>query len=193
MLQTVLNVLRHIDKTPKIIAIDGPCLAGKSTFGAALQNALSPHAALLHMDDFFLPPDMRTQERLDAPGGNIHHERVLKEILLPLKARAKTLSYHVFDCAAGTSRLTETAVKPVVILEGSYALHPALLPHYDLKIFLDVSEQTQLARLQMRETPQKQAMFLHRWIPMEARYFSFFNIRSLCDLRFRNDNPLPQK
>ena len=32
------------------------------------------------MDDFFLPMELRTAERLEEPGGNVHYERFSAEV-----------------------------------------------------------------------------------------------------------------
>ena len=46
-----------------IIGIDGPCGSGKSTLARRLKEAL-PSCAVIHTDDFFLQPFMRTEKRL---------------------------------------------------------------------------------------------------------------------------------
>ena len=52
-----------------VIAIDGMAASGKSTLAARLAEELD--GCVIHMDDFFLPPELRTQERLSSPGGNV--------------------------------------------------------------------------------------------------------------------------
>lgn len=42
-----------------IIAVDGRCGAGKTTFAQQLQNLFNCN--VIHMDDFFLPRNMRTE------------------------------------------------------------------------------------------------------------------------------------
>ena len=67
----------------KIIAIDGRCASGKTTLAQFLAENIS--CDIVHTDDFFLPFEKRTDERLSLPGGNIDRERLLSEILIPLK------------------------------------------------------------------------------------------------------------
>ena len=69
---------------PAILAIDGRCASGKSTLGQELAEKWN--ASLFHMDDFYLQPHQRTEERLAEPGGNVDRERFLKEVLLPLRS-----------------------------------------------------------------------------------------------------------
>ncbi len=66
MVQVLLSAL---EKKPeaKVIVIDGMCGSGKSTLAAALGKQMV--GEVIHMDDFFLPFDLRTKERLSAPGG----------------------------------------------------------------------------------------------------------------------------
>lgn len=62
-----------------VIAMDGRAAAGKTTLAEELAVTLG--GAVVHMDDFFLPGELRTPERLAAPGGNVHAERFAEEVL----------------------------------------------------------------------------------------------------------------
>ena len=85
------------DKTdrPFLFALDGRCASGKTTLASALREAVG--CGVIHMDDFFLRPEQRTEERLSQPGGNVDRERFLQEVLLPLK-RGESFSYRPYDC-----------------------------------------------------------------------------------------------
>jgi uridine kinase len=162
-----------------VIALDGMACAGKTTLAARLADALG--ARVIHMDDFFLPPEMRTAERLAIPGENIHWERLLRDVLEPLRA-GRAAVYRPYDCqrqAEGPS----VAVPPggLVLVEGVYALHPRLAPFYDYRIFLQVSPATQARRVAARETPAQAARYLDTWIPLENRYFAAFDVQNHCD------------
>ena len=67
---TVQNAIQQLlcEKETVIVAIDGNCTSGKTTL--ANQLAANYDCNVFHMDDFFLPVDMRTEERLTTPGGN---------------------------------------------------------------------------------------------------------------------------
>ena len=58
---------------PINIAIDGNSGAGKSTLANILGGIYD--ANIFHMDDFFLTPDLRTEERLREVGGNVDYVR----------------------------------------------------------------------------------------------------------------------
>ncbi len=168
------------NKRPFLVAIDGPSAGGKSTLGQALAQRIG--AALVHMDDFFLPPELRTPARYAAPGGNVHYERVLEEVLQPA-ARGEEITYGVFDCgcmAVGETR--QVPVNDVLLVEGAYSLHPELRGYFDLKVFLEVDEATQKARILHRNGPEKLKLFETRWIPLEKAYFDACRVRECCDL-----------
>lgn len=134
------------------------------------------------MDDFFLPFHLRTQERLAQPGGNVDYERFLKEVLEPT-SKGQTVCMRPFDCAAGQmSSSVYFAPANMVIVEGSYAMHPVLSNYYNGSIFLTCSPEEQLRRLEVREDSAKLQRFLNVWIPLEERYFSAFSTESRCNL-----------
>lgn len=165
---------------PAVVAIDGRCGSGKTRL-AQLISELFP-CNIFHMDNFFLPPDRGTPQRLSEPGGNVDYERVLSEVLEPL-SRNQTVIYRPFDCQSGSFGAPVTVpFSPLCVLEGSYSQHPALAGRYDLKIFLTCSPEEQRRRLLVREDPQGLSAFVARWIPLEESYFSTFHIEEESDL-----------
>lgn len=57
------------NRSPFLIAIDGRCAAGKTTFAEKLSSIME--CSVIHMDHFFLRPEQRTKERLAQAGGNV--------------------------------------------------------------------------------------------------------------------------
>lgn len=165
---------------PLFIAIDGPAASGKTTLGDTLAREYP--AVLVHMDDFFLPPALRTPERLDTPGGNVHWERFLAQVLEPLAA-GKPAEYGVFDCGVmDITRTVRAEPAPVIIAEGSYSLHPMLRDFYDLKIFLTLDSAEQIERIRRRNGEAALEKFRTRWIPLEERYFAACAVRDCADV-----------
>ena len=157
-----------------VIAIDGRAASGKTTLANCLQIILG--ADVIHMDDFFVPPDLRAEERFKKPGENIHHERFAEEVL-PFIAEQKTFTYRIFDC----SRMDYNGVREVGnntfrIVEGSYSCHPIFGSYADITVFSDVSSDEQIERIRKRNGEEMLKMFLARWIPMEEEYFSHYMI-----------------
>ncbi|MDL2206713.1 hypothetical protein LJC33_07390 [Eubacteriales bacterium OttesenSCG-928-N13] len=164
-----------------LIAIDGNSGAGKSTLGALLQDVYG--ASLLHMDDFFLSPERKTPERLAQPGGNVDHERFLREVLIPLQS-GEAFRYRPYDCQTGKlSDWVDVPPSPVRIVEGVYSLHPSLSAAYDVKVFLSLPFDVQSERILKRSGPYLHQRFIHEWIPLENHYFDALSIASGCDYR----------
>lgn len=177
----LISLLRAWDKqnARKIIAIDGRCASGKTT----LASYISEHIPCdtVHMDDFFLPFEMRTSERLSQAGGNMDRERLLLEILIPLK-NGGGYAYSKFSCKNGLITPGEKIMpQKITIVEGSYSCHPDLFEFYDLHIFLSVDKKTQKERILQRNKDNADAFF-SKWIPLEEKYFSEFNIKEKCEI-----------
>lgn len=161
------------------IAIDGRCGAGKTTLAACLQELWD--CDVFHMDDFFLRPEQRTEERLREAGGNVDYERFLREVLDPLE-EGRVFSYAAYDCKTRSMKPPVTVTpKPIRITEGSYSCHPALWDRYDLHVFLNVDPAEQLRRISLRAGADLR-VFREKWIPMEEQYFSVCRIAERCEL-----------
>jgi len=166
--------------TRLLIAIDGRCASGKTTLALGLQQALGCN--VIHMDHFFLPPGLRTEERLSQPGGNIDSERFLREVLEPISA-GLAFSYKPFDCRAQSfGESISILPQRLNILEGAYSCHPLFAGSYSLKVFMSISAKEQLERIRRRNGEEAAQVFTEKWIPMEERYFEAYNIRELCDI-----------
>ncbi|NLM37574.1 MAG: hypothetical protein GX202_05540 [Firmicutes bacterium] len=165
---------------PKVIAIDGRAAAGKTTLANLLAQVLE--AEIIRMDDFFLPAELRTTERLAQSGGNIHYERFGAEVLPHLK-KNESFAYRRFDC--GIMDYAETRLVPNSswrIVEGSYSCHPAFGDYMDCRIFCDVAADEQMKRIIKRNGPEMAAVFATRWIPMEEQYFKTERLKELADV-----------
>jgi hypothetical protein len=164
----------------KIVAIDGCCASGKTSMAADLAAILG--AGVAHMDDFFLPPELRTPERLAAPGGNAHFERFREEVL-PFLTLPEAFSYRVFDCSKMALDGTRAvAAGPYRIVEGAYCCHPALGNYASLRAFSDVDPATQRECIRERDGEAALAQYEARWIPMEEAYIAAFGIREKADV-----------
>ena len=177
----ICEIERLLERKPRVIvAIEGPCASGKTTLAKALSASLG--ATVFHADDFFLRPSQRTEERLLEVGGNLDRERFFEEVISKLSS-VDELTYRPYDCHRRmlSDGVTESLGR-VVIVEGSYCMHPDLDEAYDQRIFIDISEEKQRERIEKRN-PQMQKRFFEEWIPMERRYFAQMGIREKCQIQ----------
>ena len=152
---------------PAVAAVDGRCGSGKTSF-ARLAEELLP-CTVVHMDDYYLPPDRRAPNWEEIPGGNMDLERFDAEVLTPAR-RGEAIPCRPDRCRIGTlGPLRLLPARPLVLVEGSYSLHPRLRARYDLRIVLTCSREEQTARLTAREGENFPA-FRDRWVPLEERY-----------------------
>lgn len=173
------------EKDTFVIAIDGNCASGKSSLAKLLGEVFK--ADVVHMDDYFLPFDRRTPERMSETGGNIDYERFLAEVLLPLSRGEEYIS-RPYRCHSGYYEETQIR-KPstLTIIEGSYSMHPELERYYDFKILMSCDKEEQILRLE-RRNPELLDRFISTWIPLENRYFEGTNIEKRCDIIIKSDN-----
>lgn len=163
-----------------LLVIDGMAAAGKTT--AAQYLSARWNAPVVHMDDFFLPPELRTAKRLSEPGGNIHYERFRTEVL-PALTTCAAFSHRVFDCSvmdfSGTKNIPAS---PIVLVEGAYSMHPLFEEYWDLSVFFTVAPEEQKRRIITRGGEEAWPMFRDRWIPMENAYHAAFDIQNQADI-----------
>lgn len=182
----VLPILEKINecknkKSPLVIAIDGKAASGKSTMALLLQGVLE--ADTVRMDDFFLPPYLRTEERFKTAGENIHRERFTEEVL-PFISKEAAFCYRIFDCGKmDFNGKREIKSKSFRIVEGSYSCHPAFGAYADITVFSDVSEEEQINRIRNRNGKEMLKTFLSRWIPLEEEYFKHYGIKTNAQLK----------
>ncbi len=164
----------------RVIAVDGRCGSGKTTLASALCAKLGCEA--VHMDDFFLPPALRTPERLGEAGGNVDYARFAAEVLPHLREE-KAFSYRRFDCskmALGEKR--HIGAGSLRVVEGSYAHHPHFGDYADLKVFITTDKDEQMARIINRSGMAMAKRFESAFIPMEEAYFAAFDVEDGADM-----------
>lgn len=164
------------------VAIDGNSGAGKSCLSELLGQVYDCN--IIHMDHFFLPPGLKTPQRLAEIGGNVDYERFCEEVLKPLTGGCD-FAYHIYDCTAcALTELIPVPKKRLNIIEGCYSMHPKFIDSYDLKVFLQINPSLQSRRILKRSGKALHKRFMNEWIPMENQYFEKMKIAQLCDLAF---------
>lgn len=184
--EIILNKINYVKKPNYgiIVAIDGECASGKTTIATEISKNLV--CSVIHMDDFFLRPEMRTPEREAEPGGNVDYKRVLNEVIIPLSNNMPAV-FRPYDCKnMRMGEIKKVLPSAVNIIEGAYSCHPTLQSFYDLKIFVCAEKKIRLERIKNRNGYNSLKIFEDKWIPMEELYFNTFNIKKQCDLVVEN-------
>lgn len=181
--EAILGLLEKMSRmSGGILAIDGRSGAGKSSLAEQISRITG--AGIIHMDDFFLPEDKRSAERLAQPGGNVDHERFSREVLPHLR-EPEEFYYSRFDCKLmKESGQRQVKQSPWRIVEGSYCQHPAFGEYMDIRVFCTVSADEQRKRILARNGAGAAKRFEEAWIPMEEKYFSAFSIAEKADFVF---------
>lgn len=175
-----------MDKKPYILAIDGRAASGKTTVAEKLAKDFQ--GSVIHMDDFFLPEELRTEGRYYMPGGNIHYERFQEEIL-PLLKSGELREYRRFSCEKMAFE-EETVKLPnhqFYIVEGAYSTHPIFGYYFDRALFFNISAEEQKRRIIARDGEEGWKMFEQKWIPLEEEYFEKFGIEERCNYTLREN------
>lgn len=184
VMEALKSLLEHIEtltstkKGLKIIAIDGYAASGKTTLASSLAEHL--RCSVIHMDDFFLPKYLRTKERLESAGGNVHYERFKTEVIDHLAD--EVITYQRFDCS--TMDFGDTVslkLSDWLVIEGSYSCHPYFKAYMDLFVFVEIDHDLQIERIGRRNGTMMLKRFIDTWIPMENQYFETYDIKSNAD------------
>lgn len=175
----VIKAINDLKKDHITIAIDGMCASGKSELANILSNVFD--LEIVHMDDFYLPKKLRKEDWFEAIAGNMNLEYFKRHVL------GDKLDYQKFDCQTQSYFDHIIKDKPkILLIEGTYSLHPQLIDYYDLKIFLKCSKDKQILRLLQREIDIEN--FTKIWIKKETDYFEQLKIIDQCDLVINTDD-----
>ena len=177
----IIPVLQKISfANAKVVSIDGKAASGKTTVSKVLESVINSQT--VHMDHFFLPPQLRLPHRLGEIGGNVHYERFQNEVLPYLKS-GKKFSYRIFDCSIMDYGETNVIGEcPYIVVEGAYSAHPFFSDYAEVKVFSDVDEREQMRRILVRNGEKMAKRFSDEWIPMEEAYFAHFRIKENADI-----------
>ena len=180
----LLDDEEYMDEEVLMIAIDGRSGSGKTTLAEFLAEKYD--ANVFHMDDFFLQGHQRTEERLSETGGNVDYERFREEVLIPLWYGDPVL-YRPFNCKImEIDKDKEQVIKPkrINIIEGSYSQHPYFGEPYQLRVFLDIDEESQFENISARTGGDNEIMekFRNEWIPKEEEYIKANDLEEKADV-----------
>jgi uridine kinase len=198
--------------SPFVIALTGPSGSGKSFLRKILVEQLSrcSSTSAFTQDNYYrdfeldfphLPLDRFYDEiDFDDPA-HIRFRRLANDLShlrsLPLGSR---LGIPKLRYGTPTRKPTiieeglEIEVTPFIVTEGIHAFqHPAVLPHYDLKIYVDVDEQTRRERWLARNRLENRGVTDNMWQTTVACLENhILPARQVADLVINNNAPREQ-
>jgi uridine kinase len=165
-----------------LVAIAGGSGSGKTWLARELEQRLTPHAAILSLDDFYadlshMPVEDRARCNFDAPEAV---DWALLQQCLEGLLRGESVMMPQYDFTSHTRkpRRRRWVPKPVVLVEGLWPWQQSgLRDLYALKVFRSAEEQIRLTRRLNRDTTERgrtPESVHHQWAhqvePMHAQF-----------------------
>jgi len=164
-----------------ILGIDGRSGAGKTTLAKIVSKVYG--GDFISMDNFYLPFELRSLERMGIPGGHIHYERFIEQILNPIKAGKTRIEHENYSPhTKKTTPLVANINSNIVVVEGSYSLHPWIRDLHTHTVFLNASDALQKRRILKRNGKEGYVRFKSTWIPFEDRYHRAYKVDKYCNI-----------
>ncbi|BCB87304.1 hypothetical protein Psuf_046170 [Phytohabitans suffuscus] len=146
----------------RLVAVDGPSGAGKTSFAVPLAEAIGPGTPVVHTDDL-----------LDGWADQVTFwPRLERWVLAPLR-EGRPGRYRRYDWEAGRfgPEWTEVAPAPVVVLEGVTAARAVIRPELTFSVFLTAPLTERIRRTDRRDGGTLSA-YLVAWRRGEEAHFA---------------------
>lgn len=144
---------------PVLLAIAGCSGSGKTTLAAELARTLG--GVHFHFDNYYrdlshLPMAERALQNFDDPG-LIESALLITHVSALARGESIQLPLYDFSTYIRIPSQTETFYTgPFIIVEGLFALYyPALLPLYDLRVYVDTPDKLCFERRLKRDTQER--------------------------------------
>ena len=163
----------------KVIAIDGPAGAGKSTLAKRIKEKLSDlveieDIALVNMDDLYDGWENALTNQLT--------KTLVSQILTPV-SMGKKYGYRKYDWLSGRfGDFVEYDVPRFLILEGVGSGQKAARKYIDHLIWIDIDFETGLQRVLQRDGDYLETQ-MRIWQMRESSHFSVENTRDCATIR----------
>ena len=183
---------------PYFIGIAGGSGSGKTSLIRALK-AVMPEGSIcvVSQDDYYHPierqvTDANGKVNFDLPDA-LDLDAMARDLASLANGEAIHRKEYTFNNHAKAAEWFELKPAPVIIAEGLFLLeHAPTREHFDLKVFVDASEETQLQRRLLRDAAERgygpdevHYQWEHHVLPAYRQYL--LPHRHLCDLHVVNE------
>lgn len=179
LVDSIKSLLEQERAQPRLIAIDGPAGAGKTTLADEIRYALG-FGEIIHCDDLY----NGWQDALTSTFERHVHEWILEPLQNGLLPR-----YQKFDWSTDHYReQVQLPATPLVILEGVGAAIPKVAEFADLSIWIDIPAAIGLERVLLRDGSGIREHMLD-WIEIQDAFFARHQNRENCDVHLSYGAP----
>ncbi len=181
-----------------LVGVAGGSGSGKTTLVRALRDRLPPGStSVLSQDDYYLPLDRQLKDgngryNFDLPTA-LDLDLLHQDLLSLAQGEAVFRREYAYEQPDAQERWMELKPAPVILVEGLFLFqHRALRELFDLRVYVEASEKTQLQRrLQrdLRERGYTRADVLYQWEHhvLPAHRMHLLPYRHQCDLHVVNE------
>ncbi len=199
-------IVAVVNDHPLRVAIDGVDAAGKTMLAdemAPLIESRGRPVIRASIDGFHQPRAIRYRQGSNSPRGyyqdSFDNSALLDELLIPLgpggnrKYRRSVFDYRVDAPAIEPKH--EISTDAILLFDGVFLLRPALVNHWDLRIFVDVDFCTSVPRAVKRDLKHslgesKEAIserYCQRYVPGQRLYLEEAKPKQHADVIFDNN------
>ena len=189
---------------PVRVAIDGVDASGKTMLANELAQQLrSAQREVIQasVDDFHLPAEVRHQKGSLSPEGFYHdsynYPALIKNLLVPLgpngNRQYRTASFNLRRNRPVSPTLKTASDDAILLVDGIFLLRPALLPYWELTIYIEADFSTTMARGIARDakffgsTEDAAQRYRQRYVPGQQLYHQEANPLDRADIIIDNN------
>ncbi len=189
MSNQTINIKRQLFASPPknskyyIIAVDGRGGAGKTTLSKHVLEKLDDFSVICG-DDYFEP--------IEHPiaWGGYNEERLLKDVIEPIKNGFRDVNYHPYDWSKGYPAEEKIHINKGVLIDRCYSFSFKL--DFDLRIWVETPREITLNRgISRSSMPEIRAEKVWRelWKPLEDRYILEIKPQDIADMVIDGTSP----
>lgn len=181
-----------------LVGVAGGSGSGKTTLVRALRDSLPPASVcIVSQDDYYHPREAQSldengQVNFDLPTA-VDLDGLAKDLRTLVSGQPILRKEYTFNQEGKAARMVEMHPAPVILVEGLFVLHHEPIRElFDLRVFIEASEQAQLDRRLQRDARDRgygTAEVMYQWenhvLPAYRNYLMPY--RHLCDLHVVNE------